>query len=296
MSHHHHHQRSATLAAPPQGPPRQRRHSHSSYAQPAAGVPAPPPYALKPDPYAAGGYAAPVLPPWAPYPQYAMAAYHAPQPSVPPQPQGYGYFQWPSTSTVDEIPDEFKGRPATPAPSVRSKKGGGLFSSLRRKIAGPDAHLHMLLLHARPSPLIYDVRNVPTTAGRANAPGPLTHSERAQHATSPPRTFLRITCDLVPWTIEITRPQGVTLGDVLDAVYADLHKRVRRSEWLIAQDGLQEKIVRAFAWRCYNSTAPRGFEEQQGPKRVDWLLKRTVFRGLSHGPDESTFVLHLGQH
>ncbi|KZV85228.1 hypothetical protein EXIGLDRAFT_699701 [Exidia glandulosa HHB12029] len=287
MSHHH---RAASVP-----PARQRRHSQP-FAPPAH-VTTPPPYAaVKADPYA-NVYVAPTLPSWAPYPQYAVQQYHAPQPAVPPQPQGYGYFQWPSTSTVDEIPDDHKGgRPKTPAPSMRSKKGG-MFASLRRKVTGPDTHLHMLLLHARPSPLFYDVRNIPTTAVRAGGPGVgLPPAERAQHATSPPTTFLRITCELIPWSVEITRAKGITVGDVLDELYAMLHKRIRRSEWLIAQDGLQEKIVRAFAWRCYNSAAPRGYEEQQGPKRVDWLLKRTAFRGLSHGPDESTFVLHLGQH
>ncbi|EJD35113.1 hypothetical protein AURDEDRAFT_117455 [Auricularia subglabra TFB-10046 SS5] len=275
-------------------PPVPRQRSKSvSYVQPSMSAAPPPSYAqVKADPYATG-YVPAGLPSWAPY-QYP--AYHAPQPTVAPQPQGYGYFSWPSTSTVDKIPDEHKGRSRTPAPSTRAKKGG-LFSSLRRRVTGPETHLHMLLLHARPSPLLYDVRNPPTMATHGNHPiRALAPLDRAQPATSPPRAFLRLTCELMPWTLEIARPQGVTVGDVLDELHALLHKRVRRSEWLIAADGLQEKVVRTFAWRCYNSTAPRGFEEQQGPKRVDWLLKRTVFRGLSHGPDDDTFVLHLGQH
>jgi len=117
--------------------------------------------------------------------------------------------------------------------------------------------------------------------------------------------------------------QYITLGHLLDTVHAFLQRRVRRSEWLIANERMQEKVVRAFAWRCYNSPGPRGafqtgplftskwrnanqplgylgIEERQGPKRVDWLLKRTVFRGLSRihggGEGEEEWELHLGQH
>ncbi|KAH7097822.1 hypothetical protein BKA62DRAFT_623406 [Auriculariales sp. MPI-PUGE-AT-0066] len=265
------------------------------------------------DPYATAYAAAPAaLPGWSPYAQY-----HAPQPNVPPVPQGYGYFQWPSTETVDQIPEddtdvsgsgssgsEKKSYSSDDLPHLKNKNSngsrGGLFSGFKRKFAGPDVHLHTLLLHARPAPLVWDIRNAPMAASRGSTPGrTLSAHDRAQFATAPARPFMRLTCDLMPWSIDVcAKPgvSGVTVGDVLDAVHAALQRRVRRSEWLIASERQQERIVRAFAWRCYNAPGPRGVEERQGPKRVDWLLKRTICRGLSRSGDGETWVLHLGEH
>jgi hypothetical protein len=223
--------------------------------------------------------------PWNPY------HHQTPHPVAQPQPESFSYFAWPSTSTVDSLPSSLE------PPKFNGKPKKGIFSSLRRKSHAPDGHLHRFLLHSRPVSVVYDVRNPPVTACLAtNPPTPLSPTDRAQLATSPPRAFMRITCDLMPWSIDVSNAAGVTCGDVFDAICAAMQRRVRRSEWLIAQESLQEKIIRAFAWRCYSALGPPGYEEQQGPKRVDWLLKKTVFRGISHGGEEDTWVLHLGSH
>jgi len=214
-----------------------------------------------------------------------------PHPPMQRQPEGLAFFSWPSTSTVDSISSSLE----MPEPNTKPKKS--IFNSFRRKSVGPDGHLHVTLIHSRPPAVIYDVRSPSSAISRTTHPTTaISHNDRAQLATSPPRQRMRITCELMPWSISVSNPAGVTCGDVFDAIYKCLNRRVRRSEWLIAQESLQEKVIRAFAWRCYNAPGPPGYEEQQGPKRVDWLLKKTVFKGLSHSGEEDTWVLHLGHH
>ncbi|EJC99224.1 uncharacterized protein FOMMEDRAFT_148768 [Fomitiporia mediterranea MF3/22] len=108
-------------------------------------------------------------------------------------------------------------------------------------------------------------------------------SVAVQYATSPPVPIFRITCGIFPyreWTIEVRNSRGVTVGDVLNALYRELRHRVSNTEWTAAPRTHQARVAETFYTRCRRSADPR-YEQRAGVRRIDWLLKSTVFVGLT---------------
>lgn len=150
--------------------------------------------------------------------------------------------------------------------------------------------------------LIWDVRSPPEMA-RTNKPQPrllqnLGHLN--EHAMSPPWTFIRIRCSLLPWIIEYDNLAGIKVGDIFDVLYDFLRERVSRSDWKDESPEFQDKLIDTWRRRCAREGEIRGRryrleEENAGIRRVDWLLWDHEFLGLEYvGQSEpETWVVHF---
>ncbi|KAG2041236.1 hypothetical protein BDR03DRAFT_42788 [Suillus americanus] len=130
-------------------------------------------------------------------------------------------------------------------------------------------------------PIEWDVRYHPTRSAEI-ANTPLLSSHLSQFATNPPIPKLHLVCDLLfpQWEIVARNPTGVTVQNVLEAIYETLHQLVRVHEWegmSLKQRGRIEDIHRA---RCRASLDPE-HARSAGVRRADCLLSTTMFAGLT---------------
>ncbi|KZT33303.1 hypothetical protein SISSUDRAFT_1037131 [Sistotremastrum suecicum HHB10207 ss-3] len=166
-----------------------------------------------------------------------------------------------------------------------------------RKDCPPDKSLTMnipaihpiLSSHATSPRIHYDIAAPPSTIS----------SDLSEPATIPPTPHLRIACELVPWTIEVSNTQsvtGVTCANVFEAIYSTLRHRIHPDEWERISPKQREKVSEAYYRRCSRTMVRSEKEEQsRGVRRVDWLLKQTKFIGLSPSFEaKETWVLTLG--
>jgi hypothetical protein len=150
---------------------------------------------------------------------------------------------------------------------------------------------------ATSSALIYDLTLPPQTAQCANSYAPSSSSARlplpphvlAEAATSPPQPHLTLSCtEQLPWPIHIVAAHphvGVTVGDVLHCLYSELRRSATEAEFR----SLPTQAAQAFATKSYEdrcrrlASDPRAFahEKSKGLKRVDFLLGRVAWNGLS---------------
>lgn len=133
--------------------------------------------------------------------------------------------------------------------------------------------------------LIWDLREAPTGAARhvAKLETPLTTRRLSEPATYPPVTSLSITCEFLPEafrTIEISNTNYISLLDVLQAIYTNLHTPLESSVWSEMTRKHQARTREAFERRCRLSLEP-DLCVAQGKLRVDCLAKHTIFGGLS---------------
>ncbi|KAG1902093.1 uncharacterized protein F5891DRAFT_172719 [Suillus fuscotomentosus] len=130
-------------------------------------------------------------------------------------------------------------------------------------------------------PIEWDVRYNPMHyADVANIP--LLSSHLSQFATNPPIPKLQLVCDLLSpgWEIIVRNPTGVTVQDVLEAIYETLRGLLRTYEWegmSLKQRSRIEDVHRA---RCTASSDPE-YTRLAGVRRVDCLLSTTMFAGLT---------------
>ncbi|KAJ7904170.1 hypothetical protein B0H13DRAFT_2024885 [Mycena leptocephala] len=133
----------------------------------------------------------------------------------------------------------------------------------------------------------------------------LTAAEVREPAFHPPLTGLRILHPKLPfWPIDLALPADgqaqalpISLGDVLAAMHHALHVRIAQADWATLSAEDQQRVTLAFAQRCraeaVRSQVPpaklrdREVEERNlGVKRVDFLLGKTVFKGLVRSPGD----------
>ena len=163
----------------------------------------------------------------------------------------------------------------------------------------------LLLYKDGDPPLLWDVSVEPSIYSVRTPEGsPITEEELSVPCIYPDRPSIRVHCVPVgywlPLCIEgsIFSPTGrnglatPTVLDVLQGVYRFLNKRIRSLEFSdIQPPALRNEISRSFYRRCRryaettvsSQTVDSVFEEhkKQGLKRVDFLLGRTKFLGLS---------------
>ncbi|PBK83510.1 hypothetical protein ARMGADRAFT_1019064 [Armillaria gallica] len=111
-------------------------------------------------------------------------------------------------------------------------------------------------------------------------------NELSGPATRPHVQRMTIICDELPcWPVTVAGDgiRGVSLGDVLQGLYRMMMWRISRAEWERIPEGDRAAIARAFARRCRALGNPdlEHAERQDGVKRVDLLLGKTMFRGLA---------------
>lgn len=140
----------------------------------------------------------------------------------------------------------------------------------------------------------------------------LTYEELSQQATHPGITRMEITCDgISQWPI-ILEPQRdrpssgflnvpssatadfgpITVGDVLVAIHRVLQTQISHRDWVQLTPSQETNIARAYTRRCRTFPSVEEFEARQGVRRVDYLLDKVVFRGLTRvrGEDGFDFV------
>ncbi|KAL0959889.1 hypothetical protein HGRIS_011557 [Hohenbuehelia grisea] len=133
-------------------------------------------------------------------------------------------------------------------------------------------------------PITWDLRNIPSTSVRhiTSPDRTLSEFELSQHATAPPVTALHIICDLPPedWPIIAQNENGVTVGNVLDAIHNVLKAQIKQPEWDRLPEKKQSLIGSIFDERWRNADDPRT-TWSYGVLRVDCILRHTVFAGLT---------------
>ncbi|KAK0449660.1 uncharacterized protein EV420DRAFT_1312806 [Desarmillaria tabescens] len=114
---------------------------------------------------------------------------------------------------------------------------------------------------------------------------PLGMNELNSPATYPHIQYMTVICDAMP-CLPITGigdgSRWLSLGDVLQGLYRMMMWRISREEWQSFPESDKAAIAKAFTRRCrarWNPQLVRA-ERQDGVKRVDLLLGKTMFRGL----------------
>ncbi|KAL0959887.1 hypothetical protein HGRIS_011555 [Hohenbuehelia grisea] len=132
--------------------------------------------------------------------------------------------------------------------------------------------------------VLWDLRRRPSSSARSILASAhlLSASELSQYATTPPVTTLHIICDLPPedWPIVARNENGVTVGDVLDAIHGVFMVQLRRPEWDRLPVAKQRTIANMFDERWRTASDPPT-TQARGVRRVDCILRHTVFAGLT---------------
>ena len=116
-------------------------------------------------------------------------------------------------------------------------------------------------------------------------------------ATEPPVISLHIICDVLPCNSPIVARNfsGVTIHDVLFAIYNTLQVQINSAEWSALGKKQQDRVKRIFEGRIQRSdNSPAA--HSAGVKLVDSLLYHILFAGLTpitFPASEPTCVLTL---
>jgi hypothetical protein len=163
--------------------------------------------------------------------------------------------------------------------------------------------LHYLLRyhleHSQRAPVHWDMHDPPTTA-RYHLPcmlpiSTLSPEDLEMPATEPSVISLRIICDVVPYSALIVARNfaGVTIHDVLFAIYKTLQIQINPTEWSNLKPKQQSRIKRVFEGRLQRFEDPSA-ARSAGVKGIDTLLYHTLFGGLTPiSAPEPTCVLTL---
>ncbi|KAF7330808.1 Protein kinase domain-containing protein [Mycena venus] len=140
----------------------------------------------------------------------------------------------------------------------------------------------------------------------------LNSAELGQSAFDPGLTTLRIVHPRIPfWPIELELPaemaaanlvSSITLGDVLVHLHRGMHQLVTRVQWESLDMEVQGDVTEAFVARCRaeamrSQVPPEQLQDREvairneGLKRVDYLLGKTVFKGLAASEDSPRCML-----
>ncbi|KAG1903046.1 uncharacterized protein F5891DRAFT_113694 [Suillus fuscotomentosus] len=199
-------------------------------------------------------------------------------------------------------PSESSTSPTLSESSLPSSTGPTTPPQLREFIPlGPVTINPILAYHPFVFPINYDVSYPPNTAS-ANiraSPFNLDSYRLAEAATSPPIPVLSLQNDLLPWRCEIRASTCfyVTVGDVLTQLYSFLRTPGTREEFKATpSQSIRDTISAVYRKRCSRASSAEAYAEEQrkGLKRVDFLMGRTTFMGLSStklGPE--AWVLNL---
>jgi hypothetical protein len=153
-------------------------------------------------------------------------------------------------------------------------------------------HIHILLAftpYGDPA-IQYDLSLPLSTLEKQISP-----EEFSEAATHPPVSSLRITCPHFQWPIVVSPSSRsvsfVTVLDVFDAVYRALRVPVHPTEYKqLPSSDATRNVNAAYYHRCerVGDLDERKLEESKGVKRVDFLVGKNQFLGLSgthEGPD-----------
>jgi hypothetical protein len=147
--------------------------------------------------------------------------------------------------------------------------------------------LHPMLTFARTPSIHFDVSSPPSAITAHHHA--LSSRVLAEPATSPPLSHLTLLSAHLPWSIPVrpgsSKPGAfVTVGDVFTVLYRALRVNITGHEYnSLPPGGDQHRAKGAYEKRCRRIRDPRGAAEERkgGMKRVDFLMGRLLFTGLS---------------
>ncbi|KAG2034089.1 hypothetical protein BDR03DRAFT_965796 [Suillus americanus] len=200
-------------------------------------------------------------------------------------------------------PSDSTPSPTTSESSLPSSTGPITPPQLRELFMrlGPVNIHPILAYHPYVFPINYNVSYPPNTASANIRASPINLDSYclAEPATNPPIPVLTLQNDFLPWRCEIraTTSHCVTVEDVLTQLYRFLRIPGTREEYKAAPNQhVRDTIAETYHNRCLRTSSAEAYAEEQrkGLKRVDFLMGRTTFMGLSStklGPD--AWVLNL---
>ncbi|KAI0063736.1 hypothetical protein BV25DRAFT_355509 [Artomyces pyxidatus] len=170
-----------------------------------------------------------------------------------------------------------------------------------------ECRLNSLLEHRSwgPANIIWDTRNVPTTARfPSTQPAPYSSMEEAfaQPATSPPSQRLHIvrvaddSMETWPWPADVYDTiHGVSCGFLLEMIYLLLTEPVTMDEYRAVSGHRQRTVETAYHARIDHCRRMGGPEPAQPDalRRLDFL-SGMYFRGLAPCPDGVGWMMHFG--
>lgn len=151
-------------------------------------------------------------------------------------------------------------------------------------------HISRLLGFSTMPAIIYDISRHPSSITLPHNQ-PLDVAAFAESATFPPSLSLTLVSDLLPWAVIIapTSPipdAYVTVSDVITTLHRVLRLAVHPDEFnALPSHDVKYKVNMAYEsrYKRLKDVDPKGFEEEKkkGVKRVDFLMDKTIFMGLS---------------
>ncbi|KZT24768.1 hypothetical protein NEOLEDRAFT_1066528 [Neolentinus lepideus HHB14362 ss-1] len=184
----------------------------------------------------------------------------------------------------------------------------------------PQPYPHQSILHPlldgehRTPPIFFDMSVTMFTPLKLTGRGSktsITSEELEQPALWPPTTRMRIVCDNVrQWPVELqyqgnsmllqvpgmeSRP--ITLGNVLQAIHTNMQTQITHMDWARLSKSDDVDVARAYTRRCKAFPSLEEHEKRQGVRRVDYLKKHYMFKGLKssgHSDGFDNFKLLIG--
>lgn len=154
--------------------------------------------------------------------------------------------------------------------------------------------INPLLALAYPSQINYDLTRHPVSLTHTARQHPPSARALSESAVTPPMPYLTLVTPLLPWRVSVTPQRNgvyVTVYDVLSCLYTSLRTNVAGSEYHALQSDTERRRVGASyeaRYRRIRDAREYRYEKTQGLKRVDFLMGRVRFEGLSkssQGPD-----------
>ena len=155
-----------------------------------------------------------------------------------------------------------------------------------------------IAFHRNQPPLLYDIVFKPDHTNVLNAQTlqPISAHLLNLAATLPRVSEIELSIRDLPWRIVVhsaTRDprHAITSLDILTAVHTALRKQISRKEWdaLGSRSKMQDRVAETYARRCKH-----GKDSENGVRRSDFLLGRTMLAGIDAKPD-GTFELVFGR-
>jgi hypothetical protein len=137
--------------------------------------------------------------------------------------------------------------------------------------------------------MLYDIVFKPDHTNVLHAPSlqPISAHTLNLPATLPRVSEIELTCRELPWRIVVHSAtkdprHAITNLDILSAVHTALRKPISRKEWDSLGNGskTQTRVADAYARRCQH-----GKDFENGVRRSDYLLGRTMLAGIDARPD-----------
>ncbi|KAH0826151.1 hypothetical protein J3R83DRAFT_5565 [Lanmaoa asiatica] len=122
----------------------------------------------------------------------------------------------------------------------------------------------------------------------------LSEEQLSKPAANGTMTKMLITFERGPfsWEMDVKNARGICCRDVFEAIYKAFNEQLTLEEKRLVCD--RRAVEDAFRLRCKLAPGLPEVERSLGWKRVDVLLHRTIFLGLTQPKSGSDWVLNLG--